>query len=150
MSPQKTMCECGMNGKCCSEPGELRIEGGGYLHSSGGDEDLILLLQRRKDARRVRHHVEIGEEVFGMKVVVKDGMVMLRNNLPEALAEQVSLGERSILVAVIAEEVFGDGVSHHFIHVDADALGSGFHLLLLSRMCSRKIFGGGASERAVQ
>jgi hypothetical protein len=49
------------------------------------------------------------------------------DDLPEALAAEVFLGEREVELAVVADEVFGYGVGHDFVHVDADALAGGGH-----------------------
>ena len=113
-------------GEVAGEPAVLGVEGGGDLHGGGGDEDLVVALELGEDAGRVGHDVEVGEEVLGAHVVVEDGLVMRGNDLPDALAEEVGLGEGGVVVAVVAEEMFGDGVGHHFVHVDADA-GAGGH-----------------------
>src|SRR6185312_12919189 len=109
-------------GEVAAEPLELGVERAWDLHRSGCDEDFVALLQGLEDARRVGHHVEHGEEVFGPKVVVERVVVRLGDDLPEALAVEVGLGEGGGEVAVVAEEVLGDGVSHDLVHVDADAL----------------------------
>jgi len=79
LSPQKTMWVWGMKGKWRASQWNF--------HGGGGDEDLVVLLEGGEDAGSVGHDVEIGEEVFGVEVVVEDGLVVGRDDLPEALAE---------------------------------------------------------------
>jgi hypothetical protein len=129
----------GDEGEVTGKPVVLGVEGGGDLHCGGGDEDLIALLQGGEDSGRVGHDVEIGEEVFGAEVVVEDSMVSLGDDLPEALAVEVGLGEGGVVVAVVAEEMFGDGVGHDFVHVDADALAGIFHVASIIADESRSV-----------
>src|ERR1035441_9663021 len=58
---------------------------------------------------------------------VESLVVELGDDLPEALATQVFLGEVALEFAVVAGEMLGDGVGHDFVHVDADALLCGGH-----------------------
>ena len=48
-------------------------------------------------------------------------MVLGGNGVVNPFAEEIALGERFIVVAVVAEEMLGDSVGHDFVHVDADA-----------------------------
>ncbi len=109
------------------EPAVLGVERAGDFHGGGGDEDLVVALHLGEDARCVGHDVKVFEEVFGAEIVVEDGVMALGDDLPEALATEVFLGEVAVVVAVIAEEMFGDGVGHDLVHVDADAFAGGVH-----------------------
>ena len=59
-------------------------------------------------------------------------MVLGGNGVVNPFAEQIALGERFIVVAVVAEEMLGDRVGDDFVHVDADALG-GWDFFMLSQ-----------------
>jgi hypothetical protein len=114
---------CGVDeGEVALEPVELGGEGGGDLHGGGGDEDLILRLEALDDAGGVGHDVEDGEEVFGVEVACERVVVLGGDALPEVMAVEVSFGEGGAEGLVVAEEMLGDGVGHHLIHVDANSL----------------------------
>ncbi len=49
------------------------------------------------------------------------------DDVPDPLAVEVGLGEVAAVVAVVADEVLGDGVGDDFVHVDTDAFEGGGH-----------------------
>ena len=93
----------GDEGEVAFQPAVLGVEGGGDLHGGGGDEDLVVALELGEDAGRVGHDVEVVEEVFGAEVVVEELVVRGGDDLPEALAAEVFLGEGCVEFAVVAE-----------------------------------------------
>jgi len=120
----------GDGGEVALQPAELGIEGAGDFHGGGGDEDFVMALERFEDARGIGHDVEVFKEVFGAKKFVEDLVMRSRDDLPEALAAEIVLGERYVEFAVVAEEMFGDCIGHDLVHVDADTLAD-FRLLHL-------------------
>ena len=117
----------GEGGEVALEPAEFGIEGAGDFHGGGGDEDFVAALELGEDAGGVGHDVEVLKEVRGAEVVVEDLVVGLGDDLPEALAAEVFLGEIALEFLVVAGEMLGDGVGHDFVHVNADTSWCGAH-----------------------
>ncbi len=114
----------GDEGEVFGEPVVLGGEAGGDFHGGGGDEDVVAGLEALEDALGVGHDAEDAEEVFFAEVVVDGGMEVGGGDLPEAAAAEVFEGERGGVavgeVAVVAVEVFSEGVGDDFVHVDSD------------------------------
>jgi hypothetical protein len=112
----------GDEGEVFGKPVVLGGEAGGDFHGGGGDEDFIAGLEAFEDALGVGHDAEDAEEVFFAKVVVDEGMAFGGGDLPEAAAAEIVEGEAIGEVAVVAGEVFSEGVGDNFVHVYGDDL----------------------------
>ena len=111
-------------GEVLGEPLVFGGEAGGDFHGGGGDEDVVAGLEAGEYALGVGHDGEDAEEVVGEHVAFEVAEAGGRDGVPEPAAVEVGEGERVGVgeVAVVAEEVFAEGVGDNFVHVDADAL----------------------------
>ena len=114
----------GDEGEVFGEPVVLGDEAGGDFHGGGGDEDFVAGLEAFEDALGVGHDAEVAEEVVFAEVVVDEGVTVGGGDLPEAAAAEVVEGDGGGVVvgevAVVAVEVFSEGVGDDFVHVDGD------------------------------
>ncbi len=121
------------------EPMEFGGEAGGDFHGGGGDEDVVAGLETGEDAGGVGHDGEDAEEVVGAHVGFEGGEAGGRDGVPEPAAVEVGEGEwgGGGEVAIVAEEVLGEGVGDDLVHVDGDdgaGVAGGHEAVLLSRL----------------
>jgi hypothetical protein len=121
----------GNEGEVLGQPLEFGGEAGGDFHGSGGDEDVVAGLEAAEDALGVGHDGEDAEEVFGEHIAFEVADAGRGDGVPEPATVEVGEGEGGggvgVEVAVVAEEVFAEGVGDDFVHVDRDGLAGGGH-----------------------